>query len=101
MSNNPLGCWAITWDYEADHGFRAGLAAVPVGYNVALLADGEEPPTGGEGVPGMDYRYLGLDPTGEGVIVQSLDPDTWEPEPPAGGEPHVRTWDTFDRIHIY
>lgn len=85
----------ITFGDGAEEALSNVASFIPPGYIVALLKDGEEPPADDtKPHPGIDFELLSVDQT-DGVLVRNAENGI------PTGEPFLRPWDSFDRIHVY
>lgn len=83
----------ISFAGEAEEAFRSLVDRIPVGWTIALLAEGQELPHG-DIVDGVDVAFMGV--SEEGIVFQPIDEN---------GERvdglQVRPWLEVDRVHIY
>lgn len=68
--------------------------AIPEGYTVALLGEGQEPTEGPDCVLGVDVRVVTI--TADGVVYDYLDIDGTPT-----GTMSLRPWADIERIHVY
>jgi hypothetical protein len=85
----------LTFGDGAEEQYVQAVAAVPSGYTVALLADGEELPPADEIVPGADVRFLSADADGVTYMVIDGRGD------PVSGDSQFKPWAEIARVHVY
>jgi hypothetical protein len=89
------GALSITFDGEARNVFETLLRAIPHGYTVALLGEGQQVPSAPAVVPDIDVTIVAIDATG--VAYRNLTPVDAEPTGPI----KIKKWEDIDRVHVY